>query len=61
MVSTLPRAAATCKHMDHMVVECYAALNPLDKGVYEGLTLKEVEERDPAQPPALAWFSAPPA
>eukprot|EP00668_Euglena_longa_P005505 GGOE01006494.1.p1 GENE.GGOE01006494.1~~GGOE01006494.1.p1 ORF type:complete len:530 (-),score=175.52 GGOE01006494.1:1199-2788(-) len=47
MVSTLPRARATCKHMDHMVGECYAALNPLDKGVYEGLSLKEIEERDP--------------
>ena len=50
MVSTTARTVETCQEVDPEIatMELYAHLNPLKKGIFEDLTLKEIEERDPA-------------
>uniref|UniRef100_A0A6U8IDL3 6-phosphofructo-2-kinase domain-containing protein n=1 Tax=Eutreptiella gymnastica TaxID=73025 RepID=A0A6U8IDL3_9EUGL len=48
MCSTLPRSLATCEHLQDIAdTEVYAALNPLDKGVFDGMRLKDIEQKSP--------------
>ena len=49
MVSTLPRSFATCKHIERpdIEIELFSQLNPMDKGIYEGMSLREISQTDP--------------
>ena len=50
MASTLPRSFDTCKHFAsaaEIEIELYSQLNPIDKGIYEGKSLKEISQENP--------------